>query len=148
MSARTVDTEQARQTFIRYVEGMKLPFVATVEPGRKRTLDQNKLQRLWLNEIAHQLPEHTAEEWRGYCKLHVGVPIMRMASDEFCEVYDRVIRPMDYEHKIQLMMVPLDLPVTRLMNTKQHKEYLDTIYREFAQRGMVLTDPEMMGMAA
>lgn len=148
MSTRTVDTEQARHTFIRYIEGMKLPFVATVEPGRKRTLDQNKLQRLWLNEIAHQLPEHTAEEWRGYCKLHVGVPIMRFASDEFREVYDEAVRPLPYEIKLKLMMVPLDMPVTRLMKAKQMSEYLDTIYREFAQRGVLLTDPEMMGIAA
>ncbi len=145
MSTRTVDTEQARHTFIRYIEGMKLPFVATVEPGRKRTLDQNKLQRLWLNEIAHQLPEHTAEEWRGYCKLHFGVPIMRQASDEFCEVYDRLIRPLDYERKIEMMMIPIDVAVTRIMTTKQKTAYLDGVFKHFTAAGVVMTHPDDLG---
>ena len=44
--------------------------------------------------------------------------------------------------KIKLMMAPLDLPVTRLMNTKQSTQYLDDIYQHFTSEGVALTQPE------
>lgn len=141
MSQRSIENEADRQSILRRIESHKLPFSVSIEAGRNRTVKQNKLQRLWLNEIAEQMPEHTAEQWRGICKLHFGVPIMRAASDGFQDTYDSVVRPMPYEQKLQLMMVPLDLPVTRLMNTRQNTEYLDAIYQHFITLGVALTDP-------
>jgi hypothetical protein len=100
------------------------------------------LQRLWCREAAEQLQDETAEQKRGYCKLHFGVPILRMEDEEFCEVYDRVIRPLLYEQKLALMMVPIDLPVTSRMKTRQKKDYLDAVYQHFTGQGVKLTEPE------
>lgn len=141
MAPRFIQSEYDRQQIVRFIEQQKLPFSVSVERGRKRSLDQNRLQRQWQREISEQLGDRTPEEVRGHCKLHHGVPIMRHASDGFRETYDRVIRPLPYEQKLALMMAPLDMPVTRLMNTRQHTEYLDAIHREFTQMGLVLTDP-------
>lgn len=141
MATRSIETEADRQSVLRRIESHKLPFTVAIEAGRSRTTKQNRLQRQWINEIAEQMPEHSAEEWRGICKLHFGVPIMRAASEGFHKTYDEVIRPMDYETKVKLMSAPLDMPVTRLMNTRQHTEYLNLIYQHFTALGVALTDP-------
>ena len=108
---------------------------------RKRSIEQNKLQRKWMLELESQ-GDMTAEEYRGYCKLHFGVPIMRNESEEFRRAYDRYIRDLPYEHKLAMMMVPLDFPCTRMMTTKQKTVYLDTVYRHFTGEGFVLTVPQ------
>lgn len=121
-----------------------LPITLNVKKGKDRTLQQNRLQRKWLLEAEAQ-GDQTAEEYRGYCKLHFGVPILRNENEEFRIAYDRVIRPLDYELKLLAMMVPLDFPVTRLMTTKQNTKYLDTVYKHFTSLGMRLTEPEREG---
>lgn len=119
----------------------KLPFTVNIAQGKGRTHEQNKLQRLWVKEAAEQLGDETAEEKRAYCKLHFGVPILRAENEEFCEKYDRLIRPLPYEVKLEYMAAPLDFPVTRLMTTKQKKQYLDAVYQHFRSLGVVLTEP-------
>jgi hypothetical protein len=126
---------------IRFIEGQPLPLTVSVGKGGKRSLAQNKLQRLWINEISQQLGDMTPEEVRGYCKLTLGVPILRAENDDFREKYDADIRPLPYELKLKLMMEPFDFAVTRLMNKKQKTAYLDGVHRHFSEKGIVLTDP-------
>lgn len=111
-----------------------------VKPGVDRTLAQNRLQRMWLLEAQSQ-GDQTSEEYRGYCKLHFGVPIVRAEDDNFCEVYDRLIRPRAYQEKLELMMVPMDLPVTRIMTRDQKTRYLDAMYQYFTGLGFKMTLP-------
>ncbi len=144
MTDRLIEDESNRKLLIRFIEQHSLPFVITITQGRRRSVEQNKLQRLWMNEIAEQKHEetgHTAEYWRGYSKLHFGVPILRDESDAFREAYDRVLKPLLYEQKMALMMEPLDMPITRLMTTKQKTDYLDQVFRHFTELGLVLTVP-------
>lgn len=112
---------------------------------KRRSWEQNKLQRKWCAEAAAQ-GDMTAEEYRGYCKLHFGVPILRRDSEDFREVYDRLIRPKDYEEKLLLMQEPFDLQVTRLMTAAQKREYLDLCWQHFTGLGFRLTDPNLKGM--
>ena len=150
MADRIVETEYDRKMLLRFIENQKLPFTATVVAGKHRTTEQNKLQRLWVKEIAEQAPGsfESAEHVRGYCKLHFGVPILRNEDDTFCREYDAVIRPLAYELKLKLMMVPFDFGVTRIMTTKQKTAYLDMLHRHFSEQGIVLTDPEDRRIAA
>ena len=127
--------------FLKFIEGHKLPCTVSVSKGGKRTLAQNKLQRKWIGEIADQLGDQTHEEVRGYCKLTIGVPILREENEAFREKYDAMVRPLPYEQKIAFMMLPFDFAVTRMMSTKQHTRYLDGVHRHFSERGIVLTDP-------
>jgi hypothetical protein len=105
-------------------------------------VEQNRLQRLWINEIAEQLNDRTAEEIRAECKLTLGVPILRAENEAFCEAYDRHIRPLPYEQKLALMAEPFDFAVTRLMTTEQKTRYLDAMHRHYSAQGVILTDPE------
>lgn len=120
----------------------KLPVTVTITAGVIRTNDQNKLQRKWCQEVAEQLGDRTAEEIRGDAKLRFGVPILRAEHAEFAEKYDRLIKPRPYAEKLELMMEPMDFPVTRLMTTKQKTAYLDAFAAFYAAQGMRLTIPE------
>ncbi|WP_144984980.1 hypothetical protein [Halomonas sp. C22] len=110
----------------------------------KRSTDQNKLQRKWMLEAEAQ-GDHIAEEYRGFCKLHFAVPILRWELPEFREKYDRIVKPLPYEAKLELMQEPLDFPCTRLMNKDQKTRYLDAVYQHFTGLGMRLTDPNLRG---
>jgi len=141
MSTRFLETEADRRLLIRFIEEQPLPLTVSLSKGGKRTLKQNGLQMKWMGEIAAQLGDQTVEEIRGYCKLTLGVPILRADSAAFREQYDSIIRPLPYEHKLAMMMEPFDFKVTRLMNAKQFTAYLDGVHRHFSAKGIVLTDP-------
>ena len=141
MTTRFLETDADRRLLIRFIEEQPLPLTVSLSKGGKRTLRQNKLQMKWMGEIAQQLGDQTPEEVRGYCKLTIGVPILRTENDAFRERYDIIIRPLPYEQKLYLMMEPFDFAITRLMNTKQFTAYLDGVHRHFSERGIALTDP-------
>ena len=141
MATRIITTELERNLLIAFITQHEIPMTVRVAKGKQRSVEQNKLQRKWLNEAADQLQEYSAEEYRGYCKLHFAIPILRAEDGQFCEKYDRIIMPLTYEQKLEAMMVPLDLPVTRMMTTKQKTAYLDLVYQHFTGLGVQLTEP-------
>lgn len=120
MADRIVKDEYDRKMLLRFIEGKKMPFTATITDGRHRTSEQNKLQRLWVKEIAEQMGDQTAEEVRGYCKLTIGVPLLREENEAFRLRYDAVVKPLPYEQKLQI---------------------IDGIHRHFSEKGIVLTLP-------
>jgi hypothetical protein len=141
MGQRFIETEFDRRALMQFIAGHPLPFTASVSKGSKRSTKQNKLSRLWMTEVARDLDGWTAEEARGHSKLHFGVPILREADEDFRAKYDRIVRPMPYDIKLQLMQEPFDFPVTRLMSTKQQTAYLDAVHRHWSEQGVALTDP-------
>jgi hypothetical protein len=141
MPERIVTDEYQRKMLIKLIEEQKLPFTANIQRGTIRSYEQNRLQRLWVNEIAEQLGDRTAEQVRGECKLTIGVPILRAEDEVFRREYDRLIRPLAYEDKLACMMEPIDLPVTRRMKTPQKSKYLDGIFQTFTEMGVILTIP-------
>lgn len=62
MTTRTVTSEYERQMLLKLIHGHKLPFTVDIAKGKRRSVDQNRLQRLWCNEVAEQRGEFTAEE--------------------------------------------------------------------------------------
>ena len=140
--SRSIQTENDREFALLFMKNKKRPFTITITDGVRRSTEQNKLQRKWMLEIAEQLGDRTPEEVRGYCKLTIGVPILRAENEAFRVKYDGVVRPLSYEQKMAIMMEPLDLPVTGLMTTQQKTDYLDGIFRHFSERGVVLTMPK------
>ena len=141
MTRRIVETEYERRQAIRFIEGHKLPMTIGIEAIGKRSARQNRLNRQWMLDITGQIEGWSAEYTRGYCKLHFGIPILRADDEEFCREYDALVRPLPYEHKLKLMMVPFDFGVTRRMTTKQQTAYLDAVHRHFSEQGVALTDP-------
>lgn len=141
METRVIRNNYDKDDFFRLMDGYKLPCTVTIQKGKIRSYEQNKLQRKWLLE-AQQQGDQTAEEYRGYCKLHFGVPILRNENEIFREKYDRIIRPLDYPTKLECMMLPLDFPITRLMTTGQKHRYLNDVRDHFQGLGFKLTIPE------
>lgn len=141
MAERLVEDEAGRELLVAFIRDQELPFTCNVTQGRHRSTEQNRLQRLWVNEVSIETG-HEPEEIRGFCKLHFGVPILREENEEFRKQYDRILKGLSYDAKLAIMMMPLDLPVTRLMTVKQKKQYLDTMYHFYTEKGYILTDPE------
>ena len=142
MPTLIIKTERDFGDLLNAMKLRKLPLTVTYQNGKHRTEEQNRLQRAWCNEIAEQLGDRTAEDVRGLAKLTMGVPILRAENDEFREKYDRILRPLPYEAKLECMTEPLDFPVTRLMNVSQKVRYLDHMHRHFLEMGLELTQPD------
>lgn len=111
----------------------------------KRSIDQNRLQRKWCKEASEQ-GDMTAEEYRGYCKLHFGMQILCRDSEEYLAACQKVLGGLAYDQKLALMMQPHDYPVTRGMTKRQKSEYLDMCWQHFTGLGFRLTDPGQKGM--
>lgn len=143
MTTRLIKTESDRQHLWLLLKDRPMPFTVDIIKGQKRSVEQNRLQRLWMNEISEQLGDQTPEEVRAYCKLAIGVPILRAENEDFCAAYDKFVKPMLYEQKLAIMAEPLDMPVTRMMTSEQHTRYLDAVYKHFTEQGLILTRPEV-----
>ena len=141
MVQRIIRNEHDLKMLGTFLAGRKRPFTVEIASGKHRTSEQNRLQRLWLNEASEQLGDRTPEELRAYCKLTLGVPILRAENEEFRTKYDAVVKGLPYATKLAIMSEPLDLPVTRLMNVEQKTRYLDLMFRHFSEQGVALTMP-------
>ena len=138
MVTRAVKNSDDLALLVAYLKGRKRPFTVEITDGRDRSSEQNRLAFKWYKEISEQTGEEI-EDVRARCKLEHGVPIMR-ENEKFRETYDRLIRPLSYEDKIDLVK-KLDLPVTRLMKAGQMTRYLDIVFRTHAAHGIALTVP-------
>ena len=101
--------------------------------NKDRGLALNALSHVWYAQIAAKLREDTAEQVKGYCKLRIGIPILR-EDQEFSEMYDRIFKPMDYETKLEIMSRPGLFDVTSIMKTPQMCLYLEQIQQHYADR--------------
>lgn len=121
-------------------------FVVSFKTATKmelRSLAQNRMQFKWYGDLAKQ-GDMTAQEYRSMCKLEFGVPILRMEDEQFREIYDRLIRPLDYEDKIALMTEPIDFPITSQMSVEQMIQYLFNMSTHFIKEGFSLTKLEFI----
>lgn len=139
MTSRSIKNEADLKLFKTYLDGRKRPFTVAVTDGRNRSEEANRLAFKWYKEISDQTGEDI-EDVRARCKLEIGVPILR-ENDDFRATYDRLVRPLSYPDKIELVKVT-DMPVTRLMKVEQMSRFLDIVFRQHAEMGVVLTIPE------
>lgn len=103
---------------------------------KDRTLDQNALWAAMYKRISDTCGDSTAygaQEVKRYLKLRIGVPILRRDDEEFKALYDRVIRPHDYETKLKVIEL---VRITSEFNTKQGAEYTDSIVRHYHDNGV------------
>ena len=54
MTTIAVRTEHDRKQALKMVQGSDLPFTLTKIKGAPRSIEQNKLQRLWMRELEEQ----------------------------------------------------------------------------------------------
>ena len=94
---------------------------------------QNDLIYMLYADIERYTEGEGIVDIRRRCKLHYGVPILRAHDEEFRKVYDKSVKPLPYEDKLEIMDF---LPVTSRMKKPQATEYIETIMREYSQRGV------------
>lgn len=112
-----------------------------IRPHKKdRSLAQNRLAFQWYMERAEQQGTTPEYEHR-LAKLRWGCPLLIAVDAEFADFYRRGIEPLDYERRIIAMQW---VPVTRLFTVKMMTEYLETMERESAMQGIILTRPDDM----
>lgn len=100
-----------------------------------RTLAQNAGTHVLYEIIAAALPEDDAAGWKRYCKLHHGVPILRVEDPQFRDAYDKSIKSLPYETKLAIMTY---WPVTSLMDKDQISRYIAALQADFEPRGVRL----------
>ena len=125
------------------LRGRKLPITVSWTQGAPRSNAQNRLAQRWFTDISTQLGDQTHEDVRAECKLRFGVPILRAENETFRLSYDRVIKALPYEQKLDAIKA-FDLPVTRLMTVKQMTAFMDEMQRHWSGQGVRLTDPEAL----
>lgn len=139
MVTRTVKNEDEFALLTIYLKGRKRPFTVEITDGRDRSAEQNRLSHKWYAEISDQTGEDR-EDVRARCKLEIGIPILRAAHERFRATYDRVVKPLTYREKLELIR-DTEMPVTSLMNVGQMSEYMDIVFRRHAEIGVALTIP-------
>lgn len=107
--------------------------------GKVRSIDQNSIGHAWYAQVERELREDDSLGVKCFCKLNFGVPILRAEDEEFRAFYDRSIKGLTYEQKIEAMKY---LPVTSLMTKAQKSKYLETMQKHYAKRGVRLEFPE------
>lgn len=123
------------------LRGMNLPVTVSWTRGAPRSAAQNRLAQRWFTDIAVQLGDRTHEDARAYCKLVFGVPILRAENEAFRVSYDRTMKHLPFEDKLDAIR-NFDLPVTRLMTVKQMTAFMEEMQRHWIKNGVRLTDPE------
>ena len=116
-----------------------------VSENRKRSLDSNALQAVWIREVA----DHTGESIkyvRATVKRDLGLPILRyeaVTPEELriAKMINATLKAINYDlmtPKQQLNAMEL-FSVTSAMSTKQHKKMLDDMASHYADKiGLIL----------
>lgn len=143
MVTRIITTPDGIDKLATFMRARKLPMTVTVTQGAGRRNAQNRLSQRWFTDISRQLGDQTHEDVRAYCKLHFGVPILRAENEAFRVAYDRTMLNLTYEDKLAAIQA-FELPVTRLMTTKQMTAFMDRMQQHWLVQGFRLTDPEAL----
>lgn len=119
--------------------------VVSLRPGKDRTLDQNAMFFALYQRIAQMTQMGDVEDVRKWCKLHIGVPIMRKACEDFRHGWNVSFLYLTYEAKLEMMgscaLFGGDgFPVTRLFDRAQGAVYIEQIVAEFEPKGVVFDD--------
>lgn len=143
-----IRNDKQRQTCIEDIQAARLPLFVETRDEADRSEAQNRTCWMWYGEAARQgllepqwHPERppTPEDAHREAKLRCGVPILRRDSEPFRDVYDRLIKPLPIEEKVQAMDL---INVTSIMSKDQASEYMDAVWDHFASvKGGRLTRP-------
>jgi hypothetical protein len=101
-----------------------------VKTGRDRTLSQNDLFHAWVQQLTDQGGEHTFAGYRNFCRLHFFVPILRAENDEFRAVYDKCLKGLPYDTKLEAMSLVSGL--SSICTTEQFSKALEQMQKHFA----------------
>lgn len=140
MASRILRTTEDVDQFVKLLCDMKFPVTVSWQKGADRSGEQNRTMWMWANEAADQLGDREAADIQAEWKLTVGIPILRSGDPDFRAKYDRVLKPLSYEAKIEVMR-DLDFPVTSAMKVRQMCRFMNEVQRRCIEMGLTLTEP-------
>jgi len=121
-------------TLLREEYALNKYIVVEYSVGKQRSIPQNSLIYALYAEIARQQEGEDTQTIMRYCKLTLGVPILRAVDEQFRAFYDKSVRmTLSYEEKLEAMDF---IPVTSLMKTKQGTKYIDSVIEHYAANGV------------
>lgn len=131
---QAIMTEPALQSFIgilrkAYKESGYIR--AQFSDEKPRSLSQNALAAVWYEQVFRELGEQSPLDVKCFCKLHIGIPILRGQDEDFRNAYDLSVKKLPYEAKLKAMIY---FPVTSLMSTRQLSSYLESMKSHFDGR--------------
>lgn len=109
------------------------------DAARRRSNAMNKLFFYIYQRISKTLHGGDDRHSRRECKLLIGCRILRRDSAEFANVYDIVIRGLEYEKKLKAMDL---ISVSSIMSVKQGVEYIKKIIEKYNEAGVYFADIE------
>jgi len=131
------------QTALAQIGQAQIPCTLTLNTGEEKRRDrQNRFAFEAYKQIAQILADRSVDDVRAECKLHCGVPMLRVENDAFREKYDQHVRGLPYETKLAIMVEPFDFPVTRLMSVKQMARYITAMLAHFDAQGASVMLPD------
>ena len=119
--------------------------VVSVRPGKDRSAEQNRLWQGMYKRVSNTLEQGGPKEVWAYCKLMLGVPILRRDDERFAAGWERYFADKPFSEQLFLMGAnplfgPDGFPVTRLFGTKQGAEYTEAIADYYAPKGVFFGD--------
>lgn len=143
MTQWTVKSGEDLGRVLAFLAQSEPPYTITFKAGEEKRRDaQNRFIYEAYDQIAKMLGDRTASDVRAETKLHCGIPIMRNENDAFREKYDRLLKPFPYETKLELMVEPMEFPVTSLMNVKQMSRYITDMMAYWDSNGASVMLPD------
>ena len=145
METRTIITQEDATRLAETLVGLPLPLTVTwCEKGETRSARQNRTIHLWIGEIEKATEGQSFDEIKAHCNLTYGRPILSRDDAEWASAFDYIFESLSHAAKLKAIRV-FDVPFTRRMTVKQLSEYMDQMMRDYAEAGIILTDPELRG---
>ena len=139
MAERLIRTPYDLGLWFTFLSGRTLPMTVSCVEGLDRSSQQNRLMWKWASEVEQQQEQETSDEVQRRWKLDHGVPIL-CADDPAYRAFCRAaLGDLTYEQRLKAMKY---IPVSSEMKVRQMVKFMDTIWRECAEQGMVLTNPD------
>ena len=104
---------------------------------KPRTIPQNKLIYLAYKRIGDTLYGGDELHARRECKLCIGCRILYCESESFVHTFDKVIRPLPHETRLEAMDL---ISVSSIMTKKQATQYIDNVLNQYTLRGVYFAD--------
>ena len=111
------------------------------EKEADRTKAQNRLVHRWFADIARAMVWQSEADIKAECNLTYGRPILARDDEEWSAAFGYIFDALNRPAKLKAIRV-LDIPFTRRMRVKQLIEYMEQMQRDYAEQGVMLTDPE------
>lgn len=117
----------------------------SIRPGLDRSVEQNSLWERMYERLVDTDVFSDRNDAKAYCKLMIGVPILKRDCLKFENDYMMIVGVHKYEVQLRLMggndlLGPNGFPVTSLMGTKQATEYTSAIADYFAEQNVSFED--------